>query len=41
MEILTFPEPHLFFKIVVGIEIVVTLLIVLYASRWPREEQGS
>ena len=41
VEILTFPEPHLFFKIVVGIEIVVTLLIVLYALRWPREEQGS
>lgn len=37
VEGLTFAGPQLFYRIVVVIEIVVTLLIVLYALRWPRE----
>lgn len=36
IEGLTFSGPRLFYTIVVGIEIVVTLLIVWYALRWPR-----
>ena len=36
VEVLTFAGPHLFYAIVVGIEIALTLLIVWYALRWPR-----
>ena len=37
IEALTFQGPHLFYKIVVAIEIAVTLLIVVHALRWPRQ----
>ena len=36
IEALTFMGPHLFYTIVVGIEIALTLLIVGYALRWPK-----
>ena len=37
IEVLTFMGPHLFYKIVVGLEIAVSLLIVWYALNWPRK----
>ncbi|MDE2450437.1 MAG: hypothetical protein KGO22_15795 [Gammaproteobacteria bacterium] len=37
IEALTFQGPHLFYKIVVAIEIAVTLLIIVHALRWPRQ----
>src|SRR5215472_13810180 len=36
VELLTFAGPHLFYKIVVALEMVLTALIVWYALRWPR-----
>jgi hypothetical protein len=36
VEVLTFGGPHPFYRIVVGIELALTLLIVWYALRWPR-----
>ena len=36
VEVLTFTGPQLFYKIVVAIEIAVTVLVVLYALRWPK-----
>ena len=38
VEALTFAGPHLFYKIVVAIEIVASLLIVFYALRWPKQK---
>ena len=35
---LTFIGSPLFYQVVVGVEIVVTLLIVVYAARWPRDD---
>jgi len=40
VEALTFAGPHLFYKIIVGIEIAVTLLIVFHAIRWPKEVES-
>jgi hypothetical protein len=43
IELLTFSGSSLFYQIVVGLEILVTLLIVWYALRWPKQvaaEQG-
>ncbi|MBS0386427.1 MAG: hypothetical protein JSS00_13890 [Proteobacteria bacterium] len=37
IEVMTFSEPHSFYKIVVGLEIVLTLWIVWRALRWPRK----
>jgi len=37
VEALTFADPHLFYKVTVGFELVLTLLIVWYALRWPRK----
>ncbi len=36
VEILTFGGSHPFYNIVVGLEILLTVLIVVYALRWPR-----
>ena len=36
IEVLTFNGPALFYKIVVGLEIVLTVLIVWCALRWPK-----
>lgn len=36
IEIWTFSGSRLFFQVVVGFEILLTLLIVVYALRWPR-----
>ena len=36
VEVMTFGGPHLFYKIVVALEMVLTVLIVWYALRWPR-----
>lgn len=36
IEILTFFGSALFYQIVVGLEIAVTMLIVWYAARWPK-----
>ena len=41
VEGLTFNGPELFYKIVVATEIALTLLIVLYAFRWPREKKSA
>lgn len=37
IEILTLSSPHLFYKIVVGMEIVCTLGIIVLALRWPKQ----
>ena len=37
VEALTFPSPHLFYKIVVAAEIAITVHIVWRALRWPRQ----
>lgn len=37
IEALTFRGPYLFYKIVVAIEIAVTVLIIVQALRWPRQ----
>lgn len=37
IEVLTFQGGYLAYKIVVGLEIVTTLLILAFALRWPRE----
>ena len=37
VQALTFQGPHLFYKIIVAIEIAVTLLIIAHALRWPRQ----
>ena len=37
IEALTFPGSPLFYQIVVGLEIVLTVLIVWYAVRWPHQ----
>jgi len=37
VEVLTFAGPQLFYRIVVAIEILITLSVVFYALRWPRE----
>jgi len=37
VEALTFQGPYLFYKIVVAIEIAVTLAIIAHALRWPRK----
>lgn len=37
IEGLTFVGSPLFYQVVVGLEIAITLLIVVYAIRWPRE----
>ena len=36
VEVMTFGGPRLFYSLVVGIEIVLSLLIVWFAARWPR-----
>ncbi len=36
IELWTFSGARLFFQIVVGFEVLLTLLIVVYALRWPR-----
>jgi hypothetical protein len=36
VEALTFAGPHLFYKVTVGFELALSLLIVWYALRWPR-----
>jgi len=38
VEVLTFASPWLFYKITVGFEIALTLLIIWFALRWPRAE---
>ena len=38
IEGLTFIGTPLFYQVVVGIEIVTTLLVVFYAIRWPRDD---
>jgi hypothetical protein len=38
IEVLTLTSPHLFYKMVVVLEIAATLTIVALAWRWPREE---
>ena len=38
IEGLTFVGSPLFYQVVVVIEIVVTLLVVVYAARWPRDD---
>ncbi len=41
IEALTLPDSALFYRIVVVLEIVLTVLIVWYAVRWPRTETRS
>jgi hypothetical protein len=36
VEVMTFSGPHLFYKIVVGLEILLTLTITWLALRWPK-----
>ena len=36
VEAMTSGGPHLFYKVVVGLEMALSLLIVWYALRWPR-----
>jgi hypothetical protein len=38
IEVLTLRSSHLFYQIVVVLEIALTLLIVWYALRWPKAE---
>lgn len=38
IEGMTFVGSPLFYQVVVAIEIVVTLLVVVYAARWPRDD---
>jgi hypothetical protein len=40
IEVLTLPHSALFYRIVVVLEIVLTVLIVWYALRWPRIESS-
>lgn len=39
IEVLTLTSPYLFYKIVVVLEIIITLGIVAIAWRWPRESR--
>ena len=41
VEIMTFGGSYLFFKMVVAIEIALTLLVILYALRWPRHSASA
>lgn len=40
IEVLTLTSPYLFYKIVVVLEIIITLGIVAIAWRWPKESRG-
>lgn len=40
VEVLTFGGRHLFYNAVIGLELILTVLIVWFALRWPRRAQS-